>query len=64
MILKAATKVNSNGWRRQITIDFNNKTIKTGAFQFHSGDLEDLSTKQYKQMIDFFIAQGFKNEEV
>jgi len=64
MILRVSEKTNINGWRRQITIDFKNKTIKTGAFQFHSGDIEGITHKQYKQTIDFFINKGFKNEEV
>lgn len=63
MILKVSEKTNINGWRRQIIIDFENKTIKTGAFQFHSGDIEGLTHKQYKDMITYFINQGFKKEE-
>jgi hypothetical protein len=64
MIIKAATKVNINGWRKQLVIDTDKKTISTGAFQFHVADVDDLTTKQYKQLIDFFINQGFKNTEV
>lgn len=63
MILKVSEKTNINGWRRQITIDFENKTIKTGAFQFHGGDIEGLTHKQYNDMITYFINQGFKKEE-
>ena len=64
MILKISEKTNINGWRRQLVIDFENKTIKTGGFQFHSGDIDGLTHKQYKQMIDFFANQGFKETEV
>ena len=63
MILKISEKTNINGWRRQITINFENKTIKTGAFQFYSGDVEGLTHKQYKEIINYFISQGFKNLE-
>ena len=63
MIIKASQKVNSNGWRRQLIIDIDNKTITTGAFLVHSGDVDNLTTKQYKQLIDFFIYQGFTKRE-
>ena len=59
MILKISEKTNINGWRRQITIDFENKTIKTGAFQFHCGDIEGLTHKQYLQAIDYFKNNNF-----
>lgn len=64
MILKISEKTNKNGWRRQIIIDFDNKTIKTGAFLFHSGDVDGLTHKQYKQTVEYFINQGFKKEGV
>ena len=64
MILKVSEKTNINGWRKQIIIDFDNKTITTGAFLFHGGDIDNLSNKQYKQTIEYFINQGFKKEEV
>ena len=54
MILKISQKINNCGWCKQITIDFDAKTIKTGAFQFHSADISELSAKQYKQIIEFF----------
>ena len=60
MILKLSQKVNNCGWRKQIIIDLDNKTIKTGAFLFHSGDIDNLNTKQYKQFIDTFKNNGFK----
>lgn len=63
MILKLSQKINNCGWRKQIIIDFNNKTITTGAFLFHSGDIDNLNTKQYKQTIEFFINQGFQKME-
>jgi hypothetical protein len=62
MILKLSEKTNVNGWRRQLTIDFDNKTIITGAFQFHSGDIDGLTHKQYTDFIKYFIANGFKEE--
>lgn len=64
MILKISQKINVNGWRKQAIIDVDNKTIEKGAFLFHSGDIDNLSTKQYKQMIDYFINNGFKIKEV
>lgn len=64
MVLKLAGKVNKNGWRKQLTVDFSSKTIKTGGFQFRAADVGDLTAKQYKEMIDFFIDQGFKKTEV
>lgn len=60
MILKLSQKTNSCGWRKQIIIDFENKTVKTGAFQFHSGDVDDLTAKQYKQIIDFCHYNDFE----
>ena len=53
MIFKVSQKVNNCGWRKQLIIDFENKTITAGAFLFHSGDLEGISAKQYKQLIDY-----------
>lgn len=59
MLLKVSEKTNANGWRRQLTIDFENKTIKAGAFQFHSGDVEGLTHKQYQDLMLFFTQNGF-----
>ena len=63
MILKLSQKINNYGWRKQIIIDFDNKTITTGAFLFHGGDIDNLNGNQYKQTIEYFINQGFKKEE-
>ena len=63
MILRISEKINNYGWRKQIIIDFDNKTITTGAFLFHCGDIDNLNTKQYKQTIEYFINQGFKKME-
>ena len=63
MILKLSQKINNCGWRKQIIVDFENKTITTGAFLFHCGDIDDLSSKQYKQTIEYFINQGFEKKE-
>ena len=60
MLIKISEKTNSNGWRRQIIIDIENKTIKTGAFLFHSGDVDGITHKQYKKFIDAFKYNGFK----
>ena len=60
MILRISEKTNINGWRRQLTIDIENKTIKTGAFLFHSGDIEGITHKQYLQTIETFKNNGFK----
>jgi hypothetical protein len=60
MILKLSEKVNNCGWRRQIIIDFENKTIKAGAFLFHSGDVDKLTHAQYLQVIDYFKNNDFK----
>ena len=60
MIFRLSQKTNINGWRKQITIDFENKTIKTGAFQFHSEDVENLTATQYKQVITYFLNNDFK----
>ena len=59
MILRISEKMNVNGCRRQITVDFDKKTIVVGAFQFHSGDIEGLTHKQYNQVITYFKNQGF-----
>ena len=63
MIMELSQAMNVNGWRRQIIIDFDNKTIKTGAFLFHHGDVEKLTATQYKQFIKYFIDNGFKHVE-
>lgn len=64
MILKISQKTNANGWRKQLIIDFDNKTITAGAFLFSiGGDIDGLTATQYKQMIDYFINQGFKKIE-
>ena len=60
MILKVSQKTNNCGWRKQLIIDFENKTIKTGALLFHGGDVEGLSAKQYKEMLDYFKYNDFK----
>lgn len=60
MILKVSQKVNSCGWRRQLIIDFEKKTAKKGAFLFHSGDVDDLTAKQYKQYLDFLKYNDFE----
>ena len=54
MILKISQKVNVNGWRKQAIIDLDKKTIETGSFLFHSGDVEKLTATQYKEMIAYF----------
>jgi hypothetical protein len=59
MILKISQKTNTNGWRKQAVIDFENMTVKEGAFQFHSGDVEKLTATQYKQFIDYCKCNGF-----
>lgn len=64
MILKVSQKINNCGWCKQITINFNNKTIKTGAFQFHNADIKDLTATQYKQIIEYFKNEGFTQTEV
>lgn len=64
MILKVSQKINNCGWCKQITIDFDNKTVKTGAFQFHSADIKELSAKQYKDIIQYFKDNNFDVLEV
>lgn len=59
MILRISQKVNVNGWRKQAIIDLDKKTIKTGSFLFHSGDVEKLTATQYKEMIVYFKNNGF-----
>lgn len=61
MILKVAEKTNTNGWRRQLVIDLEKKTIKTGAFQFSAtGDINQITHKQYLQFIETFKNIGFE----
>ena len=65
MILRIAEKTNVNGWRRQLVIDLDNKTIKKGAFQFSTtGDINQLTHKQYLQFIETFENLGFTVTEV
>lgn len=63
MVLRISEKVNVNGWRRQITVDFDAKSIKVGPFQFHGGDINGLTHKQYLEIIGYFKAQGFTEKE-
>ena len=63
MILKASQKVNNCGWRKQIIIDFENKTVKTGAFLFHSGDVDGLTATQYKQLLEYCKYNNFEIKE-
>ncbi len=60
MILKLSQKVNSCGWRKQLIINFENRTATRGAFLFHSGDVDDLSAKQYKQYIEYLKNNDFE----
>jgi hypothetical protein len=60
MILKVSQKVNNCGWRKQLIIDFENKTITAGAFLFHSGDVEKLTATQYKQLVNYCKYNDFK----
>ncbi len=60
MILKLSQKINNCGWRKQIVIDFDNKTIKKGSFLFHSGDIDNLTATQYKQTIEYFKNNDFE----
>lgn len=59
MILKISQKTNVYGWRKQAIIDLEKKTIKAGAFLFHSGDVEKLTAAQYKDMLEYFKNNGF-----
>jgi hypothetical protein len=63
MLIKISEKTNINGWRRQVIIDIENKTIKTGSFLFHCGDVDNLTHKQYLQVIEAFKNQGFEVSE-
>lgn len=60
MILKLSEKANTNGWRRQIIIDFENKTAKKGAFLFHCGDVDKLTHAQYLQTLEYLKNNDFK----
>lgn len=63
MILRLSQQTNINGWRKQIVVDFEKRTIKTGAFLFHVGDVEKLTATQYKQVITYFLNNDFKMED-
>lgn len=54
MILKISQSTNINGWRKQAIINFDTKTIKAGAFLFNLSDIENLTGRQYQQIIDYF----------
>lgn len=60
MIFRVSQKTNVNGWRRQATIDHDNKTVRVEAFQFHCGDLEGLTATQFKQLVEYYKNNGFK----
>ena len=60
MVLKVSQKVNSCGWARQLVIDFEKKTVKSGAFLFHSGDVEKISAAQFKQFIEYLKNNDFE----
>lgn len=59
MILKISQKMNAGGWCRQAIIDLDNKTIKTGTFLFHSGDVTKLTATQYAQFLTFCKSNNF-----
>ena len=59
MIMRISQQVNNSGWCRQVVIDFENKTIKTGAFLFHCGDVTKLTATQYKQLLTFCKNNNF-----
>jgi hypothetical protein len=52
MKIKVAGKVNSCGWRKQLVIDTDKKTFEFGSFLFHSADINDLTVKQLKEVIE------------
>lgn len=61
MILKVSQKINNCGWRKQLIIDFENKTVKKGAFLFSfGGDLDNLTAAQYNQLIEYCKYNDFK----
>lgn len=60
MILKLSQKINNCGWRKQIIVDFEKRTVTKGAFLFHGGDIEGLSATQYKQAVDYFKYNDFE----
>lgn len=52
MKIKVAGKVNSCGWRKQLVIDTDKKIFEYGSFLFHSADINDLTVKQLKEVIE------------
>lgn len=52
MKVKIAGKVNSCGWRKQLVIDTDKKFFEHGSFLFHSADINDLTAKQLKEVIE------------
>lgn len=52
MKIKIAGKVNNCGWRKQLVIDTDKKTFEYGSFLFHSADINDLTVKQLKEVIE------------
>ena len=61
MTMKVAQKTNVNGWRKQVIIDHENKTITTGTFLYHCADVENLTATQLKQIINFYISNGYEH---
>ena len=52
MKIKIAGKVNNCGWRKQLVVDTDKKTFEYGSFLFHSADINDLTIKQLKEVIE------------
>lgn len=60
MIIKFATKNNSNGWRHQLEIDTEQKQFKYGAFLFHYADVNNMTKKQLDEIVKTLIENDYK----
>ena len=60
MIIKLATKNNTNGWRYQLEIDIDQKQFKYGAFLFHYADVNDMTKKQLNEIVKILIENDFE----
>ena len=60
MIIRFGSKPTSNGWRWQVEIDTEKKQYKHGAFLFHYADVNDLTKKQFNELLEALDNGGFQ----
>jgi len=60
MIIRFGSKPTSNGWRWQLEIDTDKKQYKHGQFLFHYADVNELTKRQFSEIIETLDNNGFE----